>query len=144
MNLIKYNPSLRNTENKSFSTLLDQFFNDSFGQISTNGFNPQVDIAETDRSFEIELAVPGMKKEDFSIDMKKDQLIISGERKRKNEAKELNYHSIETAYGSFKKSFYLPDTIKVDKIEASYVDGILTITLPKDEKKEEIRTIQVK
>ena len=144
MNLIKYNPSLRNTENKSFSTLLDQFFNDSFGQMSSNGFNPQVDIAETDSSFEIELAVPGMKKEDFSIDMKKDQLIISGERKRKNEAKELNYHSIETAYGSFKKSFYLPDTIKVDKIEASYVDGILTITLPKDEKKEEIRTIQVK
>ena len=145
MALVKYNPGVKNFRNESVSSLLDQFFNDSF-ETGFRGmkFNPQVDISETDKVFEIEVAVPGMQKSDFKIDINKDQLIISGERKRKDEKTEKNYHSVETSYGSFSRTFYLPENIKEDKIEATYEDGILNIILPKDKQKEEKKTIQVK
>jgi HSP20 family protein len=145
MALIKYNPSLRNTADRSFSTMLDSLFNESFPtQSGQTAFSPQVDIAETKNDFQIELAVPGMKKEDFSIDMKKDQLIISGERKHAEKKDDKSYHSVETSYGKFTRSFFLPENIEAENIEATYADGILTISIPKDEKKGLVKTIQIK
>jgi HSP20 family protein len=146
MTLIKYNPSLPSTENRSFSNLLDRFFNESFNGISKElqHFAPQVDIAESKAAFEISVAAPGMKKSDFNIDMKDGSITISGERKFEEKKDEKNYHAVETQYGSFSRSFHLPDNIKEDKIEASYQDGILSIVIPKDEQKELKRTIQIK
>ncbi|WMN07909.1 Hsp20/alpha crystallin family protein [Marivirga arenosa] len=146
MTLIKYNPSLPNTENRSFSSLLDRFFNESFNGIGKEmqHFSPQVDIAETKTAFEIAVAAPGMKKDDFNINMNDGSIIISGERKFEEKKDEKNFHSVETQYGSFSRTFHLPENIKEDKIEATYQDGILNITIPKDEKKELKRTIQVK
>lgn len=146
MALIKYNPGLRDFENKSFSNFIDRFFNESLSNVDkqVQRFSPQVDIAESDTDFEVTLAVPGMKKSDFKIDLNDDQLIISGERKFENTKKDKNFHSVETHYGSFSKSFYLPDNIKKEKIEAGYEDGLLTIRIPKDEKKETIKTISIK
>lgn len=146
MTLIKYNDGLPNLENKRFSNFLDRFFNESLNNFGNEmkSFNPQVDIAEDKAGFELSIAVPGMKKSDFKIDMSDGRITVSGERKLENEKNERNYHSLETQYGSFSRSFYLPDNVKEDKVEASYQDGILKVTIPKDEKKELTKTIQIK
>ena len=103
-----------------------------------------MDIAETDKDFEIQLHVPGMKKDEISIDLNEDQITISGERKFDNEKKEKNFHSVESYYGKFNRTFYLPDVVNRDKVDASYNDGILTVTLPKDEKRVAKKQIAVK
>ncbi len=145
MTLIKYNPELKD-RNLTFSTFIDKFFDESVrnAKSETSNFNPQADVAETTKAFELEIAVPGMKKADFSIDVKNDKLTISGERKRVEKTDDKNYHSVQTSFGSFKKSFYLPENVVEDKIEASYEDGILKIVIPKDEKKVLNKTIQIK
>lgn len=146
MTLIKYSSGLPSNENKNFSTLLDRFFNESFNGIGKEmqHFDPQVDIAESKTAFDIYLAVPGMKKSDFNINMSDGSITISGERKFEEKKDDKNYHAVETQYGSFSRTFHLPDNIKEDKIEASYQDGILNIVIPKDEQKELERTIQIK
>jgi HSP20 family protein len=144
MTLIKHN-ELADFTPKSFSSMLDRIFTDSFsGMTKLDRFVPQVDVSETEKDFEIQLSVPGMKKENFKIDLKDDQLTISGERKFEHKKEEKNFHSIETQYGSFSRSFYLPDNIKKEDVEAAYNDGILTIRLPKDEKKLLSKVVKVK
>ncbi len=144
MTLVRYNPALRNFSSRSFNSILDRFFHDTFEtQNNGSGFIPAVDISETEKNFELELAVPGFKKGDFTIDFKDGQLIISGERKLENEQNEINYHTRETRYGTFNRSFHLPDSVNETKIQAAYSDGILKVTLPKDEKKELKRTIKI-
>jgi len=78
-----------------------------------------------------------------TIDFNNDQLTISGERKIEKEQEELNYHTRETRYGTFSRTFHLPENVNDTKIQAAYNDGILKITLPKDEKKELKRTIKI-
>jgi HSP20 family protein len=89
------------------------------------------------------VAVPGMNKEDFKLDLNDNLLTISGERKFTKEQKENNFHSIETQYGTFSRSFSLPENVDSSKINAKYVNGILEITVPKDEKKILKTTIKV-
>ena len=122
---------------------LDRFFNDSTAQ-TRNSFNPRVDIAETEKAFELQVAVPGFDKKDFNIDLEKGKLTISGERKFKNEKKEKNFYSVQTQYGQFSKSFQLPDNVKQKEISASYENGILGITIPKGEVKKLASKIEVK
>lgn len=142
MTLIKYN---QNNQPATYGNFIDRFFNDDFfGRKWNSTFSPKVDIAETDKAFEIQFHIPGMKKEDINIDISDDRLTVSGERKFEQEKNEKNYHSLESHYGSFSRSFYLPDNIEVEKVEASYKDGILNLNVPKDAKKETKRTISVK
>lgn len=143
MALIKYNTT--DYRPTTFRSLVDRFFNDDFtsgGSVAT--FSPNVDIAETDQAFEIAVNVPGMQKGDFSIDLNDDRITISGERKLKKEKDERNFHSVESYYGTFSRSFYLPDVINRDKVDATYQDGILHITLPKDEKKVTKKHIEIR
>ncbi len=144
MTLTKYNT--RDYRPVSFNSFLDRFFNDTFDPSLSGGsrFTPQVDILEQDKSFEIQLALPGMNKDDFSIEMNEGMLTVSGERKFENEKKEKNYRTVETHYGSFSRSFHLPKDIKAEKIEAKYDNGILHVTVPKDEKKALKRLISIK
>lgn len=142
MGLIKYNTN--DYRPTSFKSFVDRFFNDELVGGSVPSFSPRVDIAESDKDFEIQLHVPGMKKADFNIDLNIDQITVSGERKFENEKNDKNYHSVESYYGSFSRTFYLPDVINKEKVDASYQDGILTITLPKDEKKATKKQIAVK
>ncbi len=123
--------------------VFDRFFNDAFAERSTT-FNPRVDISETDKAFEIDLAVPGFDKKDFEVDLKDGLLMISGERKFQNKEDGKNFYSIQTEYGTFKKSFQLPDSILADKIEAGYNNGILSVKVPKDEAKKLASKISVK
>ena len=141
MNLIKRNSDwyVPNTMDKFF----DRFFNESLENSATT-FNPRTDIAETEKAFEIEVAVPGFNKKDFNIDLNDGLLTISGERKFEKKQTEKNFYSIQTEYGSFKKSFQLPENIQSEKIEASYENGILSLIIPKDETKKLTSKISVK
>ena len=144
MKLVRYNPRLRNHTPSTFGNFIDQFFNESFNTTPAGDFVPRVDVAETDKEFEISFAVPGMKKEDFKVDFNDGQLTISGERKIEKKDDKKNYHSIETHYGSFSRTFYLPDNVDHNKIKANYTDGILNVIVPKDEKKVLKSVIEVK
>lgn len=147
MSLIKYNSVVNDFVPTSFSHVIDRFFNESVartGGSTAYSFVPKVDVFEDEKAFEVQAAVPGMNKEDFKIDINEDRLTISGERKYSKEKKENNFRSIETSYGSFSRTFTLPDNIDVNKIEASYNNGILELTLPKDEKKILKTSIHVK
>lgn len=102
------------------------------------GFNraittPAVNIRENKNHFEVSVAVPGMKKDDFNIDVDESMLTISCEKEEKKEEKEDRYTRKEYNYTSFTRSFTLPEDVIKDKIEAVYEDGVLRITLPKTE-----------
>ena len=127
----------------SFSNLVDQFFKESLVRSGGSTFVPNVDILEKDNAFELQVAVPGMNKEDFKIDLKDNYLTVSGERKFTNEKKEKNFHSVETQYGAFSRSFSLPENVDASKINAKYNNGILELTIPKDEKKVLTQNIKV-
>ncbi len=142
---MRYNSVLDDFVPTTFSHLVDRFFNESNGRSggSAYSFVPKVDIIEKEKAFEIYLAVPGMQKEDFKIDLKENVLTLSGERKLKKETQEKDYRALETQYGAFSRSFSLPDNVDAGKIEAKYSDGILEVLVPKDEKKLLKTTIKV-
>ncbi|MEM0941139.1 MAG: Hsp20/alpha crystallin family protein [Bacteroidota bacterium] len=141
MALIKYNT--QDYRPTSFRNFMDRFFNDDFLGGSISSFSPRVDIAETEKNYEVQLHVPGMNKDDFNINLNDDQITISGERKFKDEKNEKNYHSVESYYGTFNKTFYLPEVVDREKVNAVYKDGILTVMLPKDEKRAAKKQIAV-
>ncbi|AWW30273.1 Hsp20/alpha crystallin family protein [Echinicola strongylocentroti] len=142
MKLVRYN-QLEPNYPSTFSGLLDKFFNDSL-QTSAQKFTPAVDISEDESHYEVELSVPGIKREDFKIDLVDGKLIISGERKSKEAQEGKNYHTVQTQHGAFSRSFFLPEDVSTDNIEAKYEDGILKVTLPKSEKKVLKSSIEVK
>ncbi len=121
----------------------DRFFNET-NETRATSFAPRVDVAETDKGFEIDLAVPGFDKKDFNIDLKKGFLTVSGERKFEGKKEDKNFYSVQTQYGTFRKSFQLPDNIVEKNIEASYENGILSVFIPKDETKKIESKITVK
>lgn len=144
MSLVRYNNG-RESLPGHFSNLFDLFFNDSFDRTGgMSQFIPSVDVAENDKSFEVQLAAPGMKKEDFKIELNKNNLVITGERKFENEEKEKNFRRVETQYGAFSRSFRLPENVNADKIKAAYKNGILSVEIPKVEKPETKTVIEVK
>ena len=141
MSIIRYNSN--DYVPTKFSSLVDKFFNESLARTGGSAFIPKVDIVENTDSFEIQLAAPGLTKEDFKIELNDNYLTVSGERKFSNEKKERTFHSIETQYGSFSRSFSLPENVNAGNINATYTNGILELTIPKDEKKALKQTIKV-
>ena len=121
-----------------FPTFFDDFFrpfNDWIG-MGRSITTPAVNIAENKHHFEVTVAAPGLKKSDFNIDIAGDMLTISCEKEEKKEVKDEKderYTRKEYNYSSFSRSFTLPDEVIKEKIEATYVDGVLHITLPKTE-----------
>jgi HSP20 family protein len=144
MSIVRYSP-LNDFVPTSFNTLIDRFFNESVARSggSAAAFVPGVDVAEDEKAFEIHLAVPGMNKEDFKIELNENELTISGERKFSKEKKETSFRTIETRYGKFSRTFVLPENVDGQKIQAQYENGILVMTLPKDEKKAVKQSIKV-
>jgi len=112
----------------------DDFFNDSFfnGMARFNR-TPSVNIIEDEMEYRIEMAVPGMSRDDFRIDLEDDILTISSGQREEKEEKEHMYMRREFSFGTFKRSFRLPETVNQEKIEASHKDGILTVSLPRQE-----------
>jgi len=105
---------------------------------------PAVNIKEDEKSYILELAVPGMDKKDLKIDINEDVLTISSETKNETEEEKDGYKRKEFSYSSFCRSFYIPDNVNRDKIGASYKDGILNVELPKLEEGKNKITKQIK
>lgn len=148
------NGNLENTNSNAnysnVSTWLDDIFNRDLPSVFTSNFNtgmsvPKVNIKETADAFMVEVAVPGLKKSDFKLDLDNHVLTISTESKEENEHKEENYTRREFGYSSFKRTFTLPDSVNDEKINANYTDGILSVLLPKKEeaKQKPARSIKI-
>jgi HSP20 family protein len=121
-----------------FDRLFNQAFNDFLGpvateEVSNRRFLPAVDIRETQDALTLIAELPGLKRENVHITLENSVLTISGERTFEKDAKEENYHRIERAYGTFSRSFTLPANVATEKVDASFTDGVLTITLPKSD-----------
>lgn len=115
-----------------FSTNLMDFFNDDLDWGKEWALKtPAVNISESDKAYSLELAAPGLKKDDFQITIDNQQLSISCEKRQEEEKKEDQYTRKEFSYQSFRRSFVLPDSVDSDKIKASYHDGVLAVELPK-------------
>lgn len=102
-------------------------------------FVPSVNTRESEDAYHLELDLPGVKKEDIKVDIEDNNLIISGEKKLKEELKEENYYKVESYYGEFKRSFAIPKEADVENIHAESRDGVLEVTIPKL-KKETVET----
>lgn len=128
---------------------VDDFLNDNFfnwPSLASGGSTlPRVNITETGDDFRVEMAAPGMKKEDFNIELDNDNLVIWTQRSNQNKETEQNYTRREFSYQSFRRSFYLPNTVEADKIEAKYENGILMLTIPKKEeaKRKPVKKIRI-
>ena len=107
---------------------------------------PKVNIVETNDEFRVEMAAPGMKKDDFHVELDNDVLTIHSEMTENVEdTEDRKYSRREFSYQSFKRSFYLPNTVEADNIKAKYNDGILSLVIPKKEeaKKKPVKTIAI-
>ncbi len=143
MTLIKYNPNYRRIVPGSFNSLFDKFFYDTLEDSSVNRFLPQANVLESEKYYEIHLAVPGMKKDAFNIKVEDGRLFIEGER-NVNFGDNLTVHRQEINYGTFQRVFHVPEDANQNKISASYSDGILNIQIQKDVKKTLKQKIEVK
>ncbi|MBV8495461.1 MAG: Hsp20/alpha crystallin family protein [Gammaproteobacteria bacterium] len=129
MNLIRWEP---------FSAMDDMFarFPGVFGRwprFSANGeeWAPSADISETGQEYLIRAALPGVKKEDVDVTFEAGMLTLSGERRQQEEFKDEKFHKVESFYGSFSRSFALPDAINAEGIRAESKEGVLTVHVPK-------------
>ena len=146
MTLVKFNNgNTGNALSPLFSDVFESFFNDSFVSDRFTSRVPAVNIAETADEFHIELAAPGLKKEDFKINLDKNVLSISAEKKTENTEENKKYNRREYSYTSFVRSFTLPESADQNKIDAEYTDGVLKITAAKKEEAKSVtREISLK
>lgn len=100
-------------------------------QLAAGSFVPPVDVYEDEQNLVLKLEVPGVNEDELNVSLENNVLTVSGERKFEKEEKEENFHRIERRYGSFTRTFRLPNTVDGEKVDASYDKGILKITLAK-------------
>jgi HSP20 family protein len=146
MTLVKFaNGQKNNGLNPLFTDVFDSVLNDKFFTDKFTAKTPAVNIAETENDFEIELAAPGLSKEDFKISVEKNILTVSAEKKAETEVADKKYSKKEFSYSTFKRTFTLPETVDYAKIDAAYTDGILKLNIAKkEEAKIQTREIAVK
>ena len=135
---------------REFSTLQDRMnrlFRESFNDpgrdesLTTSNFAPAVDVYEDEHNLVLKLEIPGMNEEDLKVSLENNTLTVTGERKFEKEEKEENYRRIERQYGSFTRTFTLPQTVDSENVSATYDKGVLKISLPK---KAEAKPKQIK
>ncbi|MBI5681744.1 MAG: Hsp20/alpha crystallin family protein [Deltaproteobacteria bacterium] len=123
----------------SIQERMNRLFDETFGKVTRGEgeelargvWSPVVDIYETDDNIVMKAELPGIDKKDVSIEVKDNMLVLKGERRFEKEVKEDNYHRMERSYGSFQRTFTLPNIVEKDNVSAKYKDGVLEITLPK-------------
>lgn len=135
--LVRFNP-----EADLFRGRMDRLFNQMLNtpwtpvlteEVANRGFLPVVDIRETPEQLTIVTELPGLDKKDVNITIENQVLTIAGERAFEKETKDETCHRIERSYGSFSRSFTLPSNLKVDKVEAKFDKGVLSIAIPKSD-----------
>jgi len=141
MRLVRYNP----LNELAFWGNSFNDFSSFFNTKSKTGesWYPAVDILNEKDNVVLNIELPGVKKEDISVNIEDRVLTIKGERKFENEEKKDSYFRKERSYGSFKRSFSLSDDVLIDDVDANFRDGILKLTLKKDTTKEEVKQITI-
>ena len=132
MTLIKWQPKPMNVFD-DMDTMIHSFFNTdwNFPVRDTRNWSPAVDVKETDNSFVLTADIPGLTKKDIKVNVANGKLSISGERTYETDQENDNYHYRERRFGTFDRSFKLPDTVDEENISASFKNGILIVALPK-------------
>jgi len=134
MTLVKFNPEKKNSSLlPGFNDIFESVLGDTFFTDRRLSSVPAVNISESADHYYIELAAPGLKKDDFRVSVERDMLTISTETKNENLSEGRTYNRKEYSYSAFTRSFTLPESADVEKISASYNDGILKLELPKKE-----------
>lgn len=146
MSMIKYDPfkelrSLQDEMNRLFMTSLPR--NISEEEMTSGGWSPSVDIYESEGEIVLEAELPGMKSEDFEVSIENNVITLKGERHFGKKEEGDNYHRVERAYGSFTRSFSLPRSVSDESTSAEFNNGILRVSLPKEEDAKS-RKIEVK
>jgi HSP20 family protein len=121
--------ALQNRMNRLFEE--QQYGGGREESLTAGAFVPPVDIYEDEHSIQLKLEVPGIDEKDLDIKVENNTLTVSGERKFEKEEKEENFHRVERRYGSFTRSFTLPNTVSTDDVQADYDHGVLKIRLAK-------------
>lgn len=137
MNTIKINPMF---PVKSFSNVIDEIFSKGLNEFSGNltSTNPSVNIKEDKDSYIIDVAAPGLEKQDFNLSLEKDHLIISASKENSQESEEEGkWTRKEFNFSAFRRSFYIPETVDAENITAEYDKGILSVKLAKKEEVKE-------
>lgn len=143
MTLVNFNNRTRNTA-PHFNNVFDSLFSEAVNKNLTINKIPGVNILETEVDYKIEVAAPGLTKEDFQINLKKDNLSIWAEKKVNETDEKKDYTRKEFDYFSFARSFVLPESVDAEKITAEYLNGILTLTIgKKDESQSQTKEIKV-
>ena len=129
---------------REFDRLFKEAFTPFFGEgeLSTRTWAPPVDIYETADSIVLKAELPGVDPKDVEVKVEDNSLFLKGERKFEKEVNNENYHRVERSYGSFARSFTLPNSINTEKVKAEFKDGLLTLTLPKREEAKP-RTVKI-
>jgi len=135
MTLVKFNADQKrkNALMPGFTDVFDSIFNDTFFSDRMVSRVPAVNVSETDNNYQIELAAPGLKKDDFKLKLERDVLSISVEQTQQDQQQDRNFTKREFSYNSFVRSFTLPESADENGIEAKYEEGILRIAIPKRE-----------
>ncbi len=138
MNLIKWDPF---RELEDMSNRLNRVFGRPLARLEPNSemltmadWTPSADISETDTAYLIKAEIPGVNKEDVKVTIENGMLTIQGERKMEKEEKDKKFHRIERSYGSFMRSFRVPDDADESAVKAEFKDGVLNVTLTKSAK----------
>ena len=130
--LMKWNPFAEfGTLHRELATLIDGRTSNA---TAVAEWAPVVDIIEDDAAYVIKAELPEVRKEDVRVQLEDGVLTLSGERKIEREEKARKYHRVERAYGVYSRSFALPEDINPEKIDASYKDGVLTVSVAKSER----------
>lgn len=136
MNLINFRGAPRRRVNQAAS-IFDEFFGRGFTDFFPNNFlgaNPSVNVSEDEEGYMLEIAAPGLDRDDFSLEIKDSSLIVLVEKEGRAEENEENYLRREFNYSSFERQFQLPENVSTEDIAAKYDNGILVVSLPKREK----------
>ncbi|MFL5841442.1 MAG: Hsp20/alpha crystallin family protein [Thermoleophilaceae bacterium] len=119
-----------------FSTEFNRLFNSLWDQpLASERWVPSMDLVETEDHYLLKADLPGMKQDDVAIELNDGTLTISGERKAEYERKEKGFFRLERSFGKFSRSLTLPDGIDPDRIDATFHDGVLEVTIPKPEQR---------
>ena len=139
MTLVKFNNDRNNVLMPGFNDVFDSLFNDTFFSDRMVARVPAVNISESENNYHVELAAPGLKKEDFKLNLERNQLSVSVEQSAEQQHAQKNYSKREYSYNSFVRSFTLPESADHGQIEANYVDGVLKIDIAKREEAKAVR-----
>ena len=144
-------PSIYSTNRNHgfFPSLFNDFLNDSFLMPQFHSTSPAINVSEDEKGYQVEIAAPGMTKEDFKISLAGDDIVISMEKKldNKDENKDKKYIRREFSYSKFEQRLMLPDNVERSRISARMTDGVLNIDIPKmapQEKAQECHSIEIK